>query len=58
MGVFYRRGARGSVADLLRHTSSSDPSQEGLIVGYIDDLYWAAPFEKMAQVIAFVQDNR
>ena len=46
-----------NVADLLRHASSNDPSQDGLIMGYIDDLYWAAPFEKMVQVIAFVQDN-
>lgn len=46
-----------NVADLLRHTSSGNFNQEGSIVGYIDDLYWAAPFEKMVQVIALVQDN-
>ena len=24
-------------------------------MGYIDDLYWAAPFEKMVQVIVFAK---
>ena len=32
-------------------------SQDGLTMGYIDDLHWAAPFEKMVQAIAFVQNN-
>ena len=60
MSFFYELGISefiSNVADLLRCNSSNDPSQDGLSMGYIDDLYWAAPFEKMIQVIAFVQSN-
>ena len=41
------------VADLL-HDFDSLRARKGVVVGYIDDLYWAAPFEKMIEVIKFV----
>ena len=59
MSFFYELGVCelvDNVADLLRQASSTDSSQDGLIMGRVDDLRWAAPFEKMVQVIAFVQD--
>ena len=44
------------MADLLR-----DPNvvtnKRGVFGGYIDDLYWAATFDKMVQVIKFVKDR-
>ena len=42
-----------SVADLL-HDSGSSQTREGAAAGRVDDLYWAAPFEKMIEVIKFV----
>ena len=42
-----------SVADLLYDYESSNV-RKGVVAGYIDDLYWAAPFEKMIEVIKFV----
>ena len=45
-----------SVADLL-HDVGSSQYRKGVVAGYIDDLYWAAPFEKMIQVIRFVMDR-
>ena len=44
------------MADLL-HDSSSSHSRNGVVAGYIDDLYWAAPFEKMIEVIKFVMER-
>ena len=35
-----------NVSELL-HASDSIGSKEGVITGYIDDLYWAATFRKM-----------
>ena len=45
-----------SVADLL-HDSSSSHSRNGVVAGYIDDLHWAAPFEKTIEVIKFVMER-
>ena len=42
-----------SVADLL-HDPNDMVSKKGAIGGYIDDLYWAATFDKMVEVIKFV----
>ena len=41
-----------NVAQLLRAPASRG-SKKGLVAGYIDDLYWAATFPKMIEVIKF-----
>ena len=43
-----------NIADLLCEPNSSQP-RKGVVAGYMDDLCWAAPFEKMVDVIKFVK---
>jgi hypothetical protein len=38
------------IDDLLRSTNSS-LTDEGIITSFIDDLYWAAPFQKMIETL-------
>ena len=45
-----------NIDDLLRSTNASI-SDQGIVMSYIDDLYWAAPFPKMIEVIKYVQRN-
>ena len=45
-----------NIDDLLRSTNASI-SDQGIVMSYIDDLYWAAPFPKMIEVIKYVQLN-
>ena len=45
-----------NVADLLYDPNSSEP-RKGVVAGYIDDLYWAASFTKMVEVVKFVIDR-
>ena len=45
-----------NIADLLR-TANSPHTDIGVITTYIDDLYWAAPFQKLIDIIRFVQLN-
>lgn len=45
-----------NIADLPYDPNSSQP-RKGVVGGYIDDLYWAASFEKMVNVIKFVMDR-
>ena len=45
-----------NIADLLYEPSSSQP-RKGVVAGYIDDLYWAAPFQRMIKVIKFVMER-
>ena len=45
-----------SSIDQLMFDSNASQSREGVVSGYMDDLQWAAPFEKMVHVIKFVRD--
>ena len=38
-------------------TANSHHTDIGVITAYIDDLYWAAPFQKMIEIIKYVQLN-
>ena len=45
-----------SIDQLMFDPNASQP-REGLVSGYMDDLQWAAPFERVVQVIKFVRDR-
>ena len=45
-----------SIADLLYDSNSSQP-RKGVVSGNMDDLQWAAPFEKMVEVIKLVRER-
>lgn len=42
-----------NIAELLYDPNSSQ-TRKGVVAGYIDDLYWSAPFQRMVKVIKFV----
>jgi len=59
MSFFYELGISTfikNIDDLLRSTNAS-LSDQGIVMSYIDDLYWATPFQKMIEVIKYVQLN-
>ena len=45
-----------SIDDLMIDSNASQP-RKGVASGHMDDLQWAAPFERMAQAIKFVRER-
>ena len=43
-----------NIEELCSSTNASI-TDEGIVMSYIDDCYWAAPFNKMIEIIEFVQ---
>jgi len=41
--------------EALCSSTNASITDEGIVMSYIDDLYWAAPFNKMVEIIEFVQ---
>ena len=45
-----------NIEELCSVTNASI-TNDGIVMSYIDDLYWGAPFDKMVEIIEFVQIN-
>ena len=43
--------------EALCSSTNASITDEGIVMSYIDDLYWAAPFNKMVEIIEFVQQK-
>ena len=41
--------------EALCSSTNASITNEGIVMSYIDDFYWAAPFNKMVEIIEFVQ---
>ena len=50
MNFLYELG----ISDFVQNVADLLHESEGVVAGYIDDLYWSAPFDKMIEVIRFV----
>ena len=59
MSFLYELGISSFIKNIDDLISSTNLpfSEKGIVTSYIDDLYWAAPFEKMVEVIKFVQEK-
>ena len=53
MNFLYELG----ISDFVQNVADLLHESEGVVAGYIDDLYWSAPFDKMIEVIKFVMDR-
>ena len=45
-----------SIDDLM-FDSNAPQLRKGVVSGYMDDLQWAAPFERMVHIIKFVRER-
>ena len=59
MSFLYELGISSFIKNIdnLLHSTNASISDEGIVLSYVDDLYWAAPFEKMIEIIQYVQLN-
>ena len=55
MGFGYELGVSGLIAEIVDQLNLAEDVEGGLLAAYMDDFYWAAPFEKMVKVIDRVQ---
>ena len=59
MSFLYELGINGFVQNIpdILHDPPDPQGKPGVVAGYIDDLYWAATFDEMVDVIRFVVER-
>ena len=54
--IYYNDEFVQNIGDIL-HDPNDAPGKSGVVAGYIDDLYWAATFNKLVEAISFVVER-